>query len=184
MQSKCCLGCFLCVLMIAALFGCSTDDSKSLTPDQQAIRDGTYELFTRVKVGDIKVVYDNEFPCVWEDRTWDEYAQHPWIQNYRHDTLQAIQIDSVQVEGDTGRAFMKVEYILSDSSLSVDTIRLRWVKVGTEDWMKEFFDEQWIKPSLSRAENQITFEDELRVYYNALRDAGMLEEKPESGDGE
>ena len=157
----------LTVIIFAAVFvlpmvftGCNS--GPNLTEDQQQIMENCIELFTRLKVNDHNVLYENEFPYVHEERDLEEYLAYPGIAGYRADTLLAIEVDSVTIwEPDTAYVHMKLEYMFSDSTTEVSTIRMRWWNVG---------DSMWIRPSSSHIRGQLDFEEELRVYWDAVRE--------------
>jgi hypothetical protein len=131
----------------------------------------TEELFTRIKARDYSVLWENEFPYMREESPLEEYLNNGYMKWYRADTLVAVQIDSVSLWGDTAYAHMETEWILSDSTYKVDTIGLRWWYRGDE----------WIKPTISVIQKQLEFEEELRIYWEAVERMKQKEQE-ESGD--
>ena len=89
---------FICaaVFLLPMVFTACSSGPK-LTTDQQEIMENCIELFTRLKVNDHTVLYDNEFPYVHEERDLEEYLAYPAIAAYRADTLLAIEVDSVTI---------------------------------------------------------------------------------------
>ena len=168
MPIKAIIAVFVMVLLLPASFtGCSSEPK--LTENQQEILENCIELFTRLKVNDHDVLYENEFPYVHEERDRQEYLAFPGIAAYRVDTLLAIQLDSAVVwEGDTAYVHMKLEHLFSDSTTGVSSIRMRWWHVG---------DTIWIRPSTSHITKQQDFEEELRVYWDAVREMEKREQE-------
>lgn len=165
---------FSALLVLVIFWGCQSE--QPLNPDREQVIENCIELYTRLKVGDNSVIYDNEFPYMREERDREEYVALPAIAAYRADTLMAIQIDSISLWEDTAYAHLRTEYILSDSTLIVHSIRLRWHKV----------DGEWLRPTLSHLKRQKEFEDELRVYWDAVREIearekARQEQKEETG---
>lgn len=135
-------------------------------PDRMELTEKNYKLFTRIKAKDLNVIYENEYPYLHEEKDFEEYAQHPWIVAYSADTMLALQIDSIKILGDTAWVSTRIEYLLSDSSLYIHAVNLWWNK----------YDGSWIKPSMSGLQNQMDFEEELRVYWDAVRELQEREE--------
>jgi len=141
---------------MAVLVSCERE--KVLNPDEQTIADKTYELFTRVRARDYRVIYDLELPYFREEKSFDEFVNSHWVKTYNPDTILSCQIDSFQFIEDTAWAFMQMEYRLGDGSLYNPAPKVIWVKI----------DDEWYKPSLSRVANQQEFEEELRIYWEAV----------------
>ncbi len=140
-------------------FGIGIAD-ENLDTDQQIIEDKTYELFTRAKVNDKAVMYENEFPYLREERDLEDYLNNRFVKAYNADTLIALQVDSVHVNGDTAQAYIRLEYLQKDSTIQITKQTLTWRK----------YDDVWIKPSLSLLEDQQEFEEELRIYWDAVKE--------------
>lgn len=139
------------------LFACQ---ETPVDPVKSEIMRKTEHLFTRIKVRDYAVIWENEFPYMRDESPLEEYLNNAYMKWYKADTLTAVQVDSVIVWGqDTAYAFMETEWLLADSSFKVDSIRLRWHYSGDE----------WIKPTISIIDRQLEFEEELRVYWEAVR---------------
>ena len=136
----------------------SCEKEKVLNPDEQAITDNTYELFTRVRARDYRIIYNLELPYLREEKSLDEYLNSHWVKTYDPDTILSCQIDSFQFKGDTGWAFMQMEYRLGDGTLYNPATKIIWVKI----------DDEWYKPSLSQVSKQQEFEEELRMYWEAV----------------
>lgn len=160
------------ILILPILTGCR--EGSGLDPDQKAIRDNTYKLFTRVKVNDKAVIYENEFPYVKEERDVHEYLQGRFVKAYNADTLVALQVDSVQVTGDSALSYLRLEYVQADSSFHIQDLKLLWRK----------YEGIWIKPSLSNIDRQLEFEEELRIYWDAVREMDRQSGNETSGEGE
>jgi len=146
----------LFVFLGLMIMSCQSD--RPMDPTKALIMKKTEDLFTRIKVLDYSVIYEDEFPYFREETSLEDYLRNRYLQWYKADTMRAIQIDSVSLWDDTAYVHMMMEWVLADSSLKVDTIRLKWYKI----------DGQWYKPSLSYYERQKEFEEELRVYWEAV----------------
>lgn len=157
------------VTLFLPLLNTGCDTGTRLTQDQKEIIDNCINLFTHLKVNDHIVLYENEFPYLHEERDLQEYLDLPGIMGYSADTLLAIQIDSVTVwETDTAYIHMQLEYMFSDSSAEVQSIRMRWWNVG---------DTIWIRPSITHILKQQEFEEELRVYWEAVKEIERREQE-------
>ena len=164
-----------CLLVVAVVLVMSCQSEPPMTPTQQHIYDKTEDLFSRIKVNDYSVIWENEFAYFREDSPLEEYLNNDYMKWYKPDTLIAIQIDSIVVSGeDSAYAAMKVEWLQSDSSLKIDTIRLPWIHSQDE----------WLKPTLSNLQRQLDFEEELRVYWEAVKAMQEEEDGDESGTSE
>lgn len=159
----------LFVWLTLMLISCQSD--RSTDPARDLLVKKTAELFTRIKVMDYTVIYEDEFPYFREETPREDFLRNPYMQWYKADTMQAIQIDSVSLWEDTAYVHMKMEWVLADSSLKVDTIRLKWYKI----------DGQWYKPSLSSYDRQKEFEEELRVYWEAVREIEKRQKESSGG---
>jgi hypothetical protein len=124
----------------------------------------------RIKANDYTVIYEYEFPYLKEQIELEEYLKNRYITYYKPDTLVAIEIDSAAIGQDSAYVHMKTEWVHADSSLSVDTIKLLWLRSG----------EEWYKPTLSNMGKQEEYEEELRVYWEAVREI----ENRESQEGD
>ena len=157
------------IMIIILVFG-GCKNEIVLDPDQQSIKDNTYEIFMRAKVNDKAVIYENEFPYLREERDLEEYLDNRYVKAYSTDTLVALQVDSVQVTGDSALSYVRLEFVRADSTFNITDIALRFRK----------YDDVWIKPSLSLLADQLEFEEELRIYWEAVKEM----EKGTEGDGE
>lgn len=144
---------------VFSTFGIGLAD-EDLDTDQQIILDKTYELFLRAKVNDKAVMYENEFPYLKEERELEEYLTNKYVKAYNADTLVALQVDSVLVTGDSALSYLRLEFVQSDSTYKISELALRWRK----------YNDVWIKPSLSNPAEQLEFEEELRIYWDAVRE--------------
>jgi hypothetical protein len=163
------------VILIIIISGCQTE--KALTPDQEIVTQKTYELFTRIKVHDYAVIYENEFQYLKEEADIEQFLDHPVMEWYKTDTLLALQVDSVTAWADSAYAHLQLEYVLADSTLSITAISLRW----------HYSNDEWIKPTMSFLNKQLEFEDEIRMYMEAIqakkdREAKKAREQEEDSD--
>jgi len=151
------IGGLAALAVVMSLFACQ---QKAVDPVKSEIMQKTEDMFTRIKVRDFAVIWENEFPYMRDESPLEEYLNNAYMKWYRADTLTAVQIDSVVVwDQDTAYAYMETEWLLADSSFKVDSIRLRWHYSGDE----------WIKPTISVMDRQKDYEEELRVYWEAVK---------------
>ena len=158
----------LAILLLVPIFGCQTESPDDAT--ENLIISKTQELFTRIKVRDYAVIWENEFGYMRQDSPLEEYLGNSYMKWYNADTLVAIEVDSVSLFGDSAYAHMMLEWLMPDSSFKVDTIRLRW----------HYSEDEWIKPTLSLLDRQQAYEEELRVYWEAVKQL-QEEEKADTG---
>jgi len=163
-------GIVLTMLMVLPLFACQTEPPVDST--ESLVISKTQEMFTRIKVRDYAVIWENEFPYLRQDSPLEEYLANSYMTWYKPDTLVAVQVDSATLFDDSAYIHMMLEWIMPDSTFKVDTIRLRW----------HYCDDEWIKPTLSILDRQLDYEDELRVYWEAVKQ--MQEEEAEEDSEE
>ena len=156
-------------LLIVTLVSC--ESQKAVDPTVQRIEDKTEELFTRSKVLDYEVLYEDEFPYMRDEIPIEEYLLNSYIRTGRIDTLAALQIDSVNIFGDSAYAYLQLEYVHADSSLSIRAIPLIWYRVD---------DTAWVHPVISNLQRQKDYEEEIRVYWEAVHEMQKQQEE-ESG---
>ncbi len=149
------------IVSLLVLTMASCESKKAVDPTVKRIEDKTEELFTRSKVLDYEALYENEFPYMKDEMPLDEYLKNSYIQWGRVDTLAALQIDSVNLFGDSAYAYLQIEYVLSDSSLSVRDLPLIWYRVE---------DTGWVHPVLSNFQQQKEYEEEIRMYWEAVKE--------------
>ncbi len=149
------------ILSLLVLTLASCESKKAVDPDVKRLENETEELFTRSKVLDYNVLYENEFPYMRDDTPLEHYLKSRYIQTGRVDTLAALQIDSTRIFGDSAYVYLEIEYVLSDSSLSVRDLPLIWYRVDDTDW---------VHPVLSRLQDQKDYEEEIRMYWEAVRE--------------
>lgn len=166
---KCLAGAVAILTVLLTLSAC--ESGKPVDSTENFIMKKTENLFIRIKVRDYSVIWENEFPYMREESPLEEYLNNAYMKWYNADTLVAVQVDSVTLWDDTAYAHMELEWLLADSSFDQDTIRLRWHYSGDE----------WIKPTLSIIDRQLEFEEELRVYWEAVR---QMQEEKEKEAGE
>jgi len=159
-------------LVTAILFGAGCQTQKIVDPAKAEIIKNCEMMFIRLKAGDKLAIYDNEFPYLREDVDQETFLKHPMVAKYRVDTLYAMQIDSVTF-ADTlvgGKRMavtaLRMEYRLKNESLFVQQLNLRWFEV----------DHKWIKPSSTTMVKQNQFEEDIRIYQEAVKE----KEKEES----
>ncbi len=161
----------LMVVSLLVLTITSCESKKAVDPEVKRVEEKTEELFTRSKVLDYDVLYENEFPYMRDDTELDHYLKSRYIQHGRVDTLAALQIDSAAIFGDSAYVYVQIEYVLSDSSLSVESMPLIWYRVN---------DTEWVHPVLSLLQAQKDYEEEIKMYWDAVRE--MQKEQNEGSD--
>lgn len=158
-------------ILVMAVISCQSE--KAIDPEKQRIIDENEELFTRTKVLDYEVLYENEYPYMREEMDLDTYLKNRYIQWGRVDTLMAMQLDSVTIYGDSAHAHLRLEYILADSSINLTSVPLFWYKVDDTDW---------VHPTLSNFERQKEYEEEIRIYWEAVKAMQEKEKKKHGAD--
>ncbi len=151
---------FLAMVIIAILFLSGCKEEKPVNSTEAILFQKCEELFTRMKVGDFDVIYKNEFPYLREEASLEEYLNHRRFKDYNIDTLVALQLDSIKDMTDSAFLYIQLEWLLADSSLFIQPIGLRYYYSGDE----------WIKPTMSAIGDQREFEEELRVYWEAVKE--------------
>lgn len=157
------------IVSLLVLTMASCESKKVVDPEVKKVEDKTEELFTRSKVLDYNVLYENEFPYMRDDTPLEHYLKSRYIQRGRVDTLAALQIDSATIFGDTAYVYLQIEYLLSDSSLSLRSLPLIWYRVN---------DTEWVHPVLSNPQEQKDYEEEIKMYWEAVREM----QKEQGGD--
>ena len=161
-------GGLLSIMLILSLIACQSETPTDST--EAMILRKTEDLFTRIKVRDYSVIWENEYSYMRDESPLEEYLKNSYMQWYKPDTLEAIELDSVIAWGDSAYTFMKTEWLMADSTYKVDTIRLKWVHWG----------EDWLKPTLSVVDRQLRYEEELRVYWEAVERMKKKKEEKEA----
>jgi hypothetical protein len=151
---------FLAMIIIAILSLSGCNEETQVDPTEAILFERCEDLFTRMKVGDFDVIYENEFPYLREEASLEEYLDHPRFKDYNIDTLIALQLDSIRNMTDSAFLYIQLEWLLADSSLFIQPIGLRYY----------YSDDEWIKPSMSKISSQREFEEELRIYWEAVRE--------------
>lgn len=148
----------IATVLVTMVISCQSNTT--VDPRKQAVINETEELFTRSKVLDYEVLFENEYPYMRDEAELEGYLTHRILQWGRVDTLAALQIDSVTLFDDSAYAHLQIEYLLSDSSLKIRSIPLFWYSIGDTDW---------VHPTLSHLNRQLEYEEEIRVYWEAVR---------------
>ncbi|MDD4052215.1 MAG: hypothetical protein PHR28_10010 [candidate division Zixibacteria bacterium] len=163
------LGGVAIILVVIMLGACQRE--KALDPDRQEIKTRCIELFARLKVNDFRISYENEFPYLKDRVDLSEYLSAKMFSQPAPDSLEGIQLDSIKVWGDSAYYFLQLEYVRSDSTYLTYPVRNRWYKM----------DERWIKPTLSTMKNQEEFEEEIRIYWEAVKEKQAEEANNRAG---
>ncbi|NMC45181.1 MAG: hypothetical protein GYA46_14770 [candidate division Zixibacteria bacterium] len=159
------------VIVLAAIIPVGCQQEKRLDPDRAEITARCIEYFARVKVSDFRVMYDFELPYLKDRADLTEYLGAKVFSQPAPDSLEGIQIDSIGVWGDSAYAFLHLEYLRSDSTYITHPVRNRWYKM----------DGHWIKPTMSTLEKQKEYEEEIRIYWEAVREKQAKEGQGGSG---
>jgi hypothetical protein len=175
------LGINISVATIAAILlfsGCRTKPGMAENPDKKQIATNLYKMFTRLKVGDKLAIYDNEFPYLHEEADIETFLKHPLVVKYRTDTLLAVQIDSIKISDslfggkENATVYAELEWFRSDSSLSITKPRLIWYK----------HEKKWIMPRLSSVEKQNQFDEDMKIYWEAVKEKEREQSEGDSTD--
>ncbi|MCK5125901.1 MAG: hypothetical protein KAR42_06565 [candidate division Zixibacteria bacterium] len=156
-------------LLASMLIFSGCQQPKQHSPEEIQLMKKCEELFNRTKIYDYEVIYENEFPYLHEKMDMEEYLLRREIQYSNLDTLLAVQIDSATLWTDTAFVYMQLEWALSAQTRYVQPINLRWY----------FVNDQWIKPTFSAFDQQQLFEEELRIYWEAVEDIKAREREGE-----
>ncbi len=146
------------LLIMAAVHGCRSGEPAN--PARTEIMTRCIDLFARVKAADYRVMYENEFPYYLDGTDMATYLGSPIFANASQDTLEGIQIDSIIVQDDSAVVFLQLEYLGPDSTYTVRPTFNMWYKM----------DDRWLKPSFSTVAGQKEYEEEIRIYWDAVRE--------------
>lgn len=163
------LGGVAIVLVVIMLGACQRE--KALDPDRQEIMTRCVDLFARIKVSDFRILYENEFPYLQDRVDLAEYMSAQVFTKPAPDSLEGIQMDSIKVWDDSAYYFLQLEYVRSDSTYLTYPVRNRWYKM----------DGRWFKPTLSSMDKQKEYEEEVRVYWEAVKEKQAEEAKSKAG---
>jgi len=163
------LGGIAIILVVIMLGACQR--GKALDPDRQEIKTKCIDLFARIKAGDFRILYENEFPYMRDRADLTEYLSAKMFSAPPPDSLEAIQLDSIKVWDDSAYYFLQLEYVRADSTFLTYPVRNRWYKM----------DGHWFKPTLSSMSNQKEYEEEIRVYWEAVKEKQAEEAKNKNG---
>lgn len=163
------LGGAVVILVGIILAGCQQE--KTLDPDRKEIITKCIDYFARVKARDFRVLYENELPYLKDRADVGEYLNAKVFTQNAPDSLEGIQIDSVGVWGDSAYIYLQLEYVRTDSTYFTFPVRNRWLKV----------DGHWIKPSMSTMAKQREYEEEIRIYWEAVREKQAKEGRSGAG---
>jgi hypothetical protein len=164
------LGGVAVVLIVVVLGACQRE--KGLDPDRQEIMKKCVDLFARIKVSDFRVLYENEFPYLKDRVDVNEYMSAKVFTQPSPDSLEGIQMDSIKVWPDSAYYFLQLEFMRSDSTYFTYPVRNRWYKM----------DGHWFKPTMSTLDKQKEFEEEVRVYWEAVKEKQAEEAKSKAKD--
>jgi hypothetical protein len=152
------LGGAIIIMAGIILGGCQKENG--LDPDRKEIITKCIDYFARVKALDFRVLYENELPYLKDQADLAEYLSAKVFSKPAPDSLEGIQIDSVGVWGDSAYIYLQLEYMRSDSTYFTYPVRNRWLKI----------DGHWIKPTMSTMAKQQEYEEEIRIYWEAVRE--------------
>lgn len=144
---------------MAAVYGCRRGEP--VNPVRTEIMTRCIDLFARVKVADYRVMYENEFPYYLDGTDLATYLGNQVFSGANQDTLEAIQVDSIVLQDDSAVVFLLLEYLGPDSSTYT-------LQPSFNMWYK--MDGRWLKPSFSTPDGQKEYEEEIRIYWDAVRE--------------
>ncbi len=154
------------VLAFGLVIGCSSDDPRGdaagasepagateLT-GAEAIQESLNEVVARWHHGDKAVLYDNEFPYLREDFTFEDYLENKQVKMLQADSLAAMKIKDVQLLGKDS-AIVDVDVIfvgpLGDTS-HLDNTYVMYYHGG-----------RWLRPTLSGYVQQMERDTDRRI---------------------
>ncbi len=159
------------IIILAGIMLGACQQEKGLDPDRKEIMARCIDYFARVKVSDYRIMYANELPYLQDRADLSEYLGARVFKEPAPDSLEGIQIDSISVWGDSAYIFLQLEYMRSDSTYLTYPVRNRWYKINGN----------WIKPTMSTMDKQKEFEEEIRIYWEAVREKQAKEGKGNAG---
>jgi hypothetical protein len=142
----CLLSCFV---LIAGCGGESKTDSipneAGAMTDEDTIRAVLVEYIERVMEGDKTVMYENELMYYTDIVSLTEYMEFRWVKEYPYEYISGMEIDSVEVMGDSALAKIRVFYeptAFSGTDERPYDVKLyrsggRWVRPYRSQWVKE-----------------------------------------------
>lgn len=131
-----------------------SDDS-----DEAVIRNLMTEYIERVREGDKTVLYENEFMYYKDIISLTEYYEYPRVRDYVYNTLSHVVTDSVEILGDSAFAWIRLFYLTDEPD------------EGGHPYQTTFYRSmgRWYRPYLSRWEQQLELEEEMRAYEEAVK---------------
>ncbi|UCD94516.1 MAG: hypothetical protein JSU69_00240 [Candidatus Zixiibacteriota bacterium] len=155
----CVLSCFMVIV------GCGGErktgnapDKTVITTDEDAIRAVLIEYIERVMEGDKTVLYENEFMYYRDEVSLTEYMEYSWVKEYPYDYISGVEVDSVEVMGDSARAKIRVFY--EATAFSGEEERPYDVTLYRSG-------EQWIRPYQSKWYREVEYMERIREYERA-----------------
>jgi hypothetical protein len=153
---------FIIILVaLGFLFGCGKEapsrkpvEKTSFTGDAAAIEASLKELFDRTKEGDKTVLYENEFSYYKLDYSISQYMELDMVRKYKYDTLKGIEVDSVDLMGDSAR--VKVRVIYQSENGGEKEVPYKTTMYRSQG--------QWIKPYMSRWDGEKDYLEQKRIY--------------------
>ena len=151
---------FAALIVIALLWsGCSSEKTASKSSggradDAQQIRDALNETLERWRYGDKSGLFDQEFDYVRKNFSYDRYLENERIKRMEADTVRAFEVTDIQFfDGDS--AHVKVDVVFVGPT--GDTTRL------PQSWPMYYYQDRWIRPTLSSRVGQDTWDERRRV---------------------
>lgn len=108
------------------------------------------EPWARLRYGDKSGFYENEFDYLTEDTTFDDYLKFPQISYASGDTLESLEVVSVERMGDSAVVNVTVHF----KGPSGKETQL-YDQIFTVYW----YNNRWIKPTVSKYELEMKYQD-------------------------
>ncbi len=125
--------------------------------EEDKIEAAMIKFMERLWEGDKSVLYENEFSYYRDQTSLSEYREMYRVYEYIYDTIRGIELDSVQLMGESAKVWARVIYeSFSGSGRSEQEY----------DFIMYNFEGRWIKPYMSVSGTQLELEHlgELKRY--------------------
>ncbi len=158
---------FVVILAFGLVIGCSSEEPKEDTAGAvdrtgttgsgagvEAIQESLNEVVARWHSGDKAVLYDNEFPYLRDDLTFEDYLENEQVQRLEADSLAAMKVKDVQFFGEDSAA-VDIDVIFVGPL--GDTSRL------DNKYTMYYYGGRWLRPTLSEFVKQEEREVDRRI---------------------
>jgi len=155
------------VLMFCLAFALAAGDDEQEageTAEESAVYDSVmieksfHEYIDRVKVGDLTVLYENEFSYYTDEHSYDDYMAQKRVHDYKYDTLAGAAIDSMEIMGDSTVLSITVFYASAEGDTTSHPYVIR---------MYRSFD-RWVRPYMSKYSEEVQYLEDIKAYQEAV----------------